>query len=84
MKKIGILFGQERSFPHALIDRINSKKVKGIQAEPVSIDKVVQAAHSGCTLLPGFPEKYSGQWHRRDQQPLLVECGRKVLQQHPV
>ncbi|MCR9100070.1 MAG: hypothetical protein NXI25_08975 [bacterium] len=51
MKKIGILFGQERSFPHALIDRINSKKVKGIQAEPVSIDKVVQAAPSGYAVI---------------------------------
>ncbi len=43
MKKIGILFGQERSFPPALIDRINSKQVPGIQAEPVRISKVFQA-----------------------------------------
>lgn len=42
MKKIGILFGQERSFPQALVDRINAKQVEGIQAEFVSIDKVVQ------------------------------------------
>ncbi len=42
MKKIGILFGQERSFPHAFIDRVNGKNVDGILAEPVTIDKVVQ------------------------------------------
>ncbi len=42
MKKIGILFGQERSFPNAFIDRVNSKNVNGISAEAVRIDKVVQ------------------------------------------
>jgi glutathione synthase/RimK-type ligase-like ATP-grasp enzyme len=42
MKKIGILFGKERSFPLALIERINSKKIDGIKAEPVLINKVVQ------------------------------------------
>ncbi len=51
MKKIGILFGQERSFPQALIERINSKNVDGISAEPVKIDKVVQAAHSGYAVI---------------------------------
>ena len=30
MKKIGILFGQERSFPQAFIERVNSKNVDGI------------------------------------------------------
>lgn len=42
MKKIGILFGKERSFPMAFIDRINAKNIEGIKAEPVKIDKVVQ------------------------------------------
>ena len=42
MKKIGILFGQERSFPNAFIERIKAKKVKGVTAEAVSIDKVIQ------------------------------------------
>jgi glutathione synthase/RimK-type ligase-like ATP-grasp enzyme len=42
MKKIGVLFGQERSFPMAFIERVNSKNVEGIIAEPVRIDKVVQ------------------------------------------
>jgi hypothetical protein len=44
MKKIGVLFGQERSFPMAFIERVNSKNIEGIQAEPVRIDKVVQGA----------------------------------------
>ncbi len=43
MKKIGILFGQERSFPMAFIERVNSKNVEGVVAEPVRIDKVPQA-----------------------------------------
>lgn len=42
MKKIGILFGQERSFPMAFVDRVNSKGIDGISAEPVRIDKVMQ------------------------------------------
>ena len=35
MKKIGILFGQERSFPDALIDRINRAGHAEVTAEPV-------------------------------------------------
>lgn len=42
MKKIGILFGQERSFPMAFIEKVNSKNLEGIIAEPVRIDKVIQ------------------------------------------
>jgi glutathione synthase/RimK-type ligase-like ATP-grasp enzyme len=33
MKKIGILFGVENSFPSALVERINAKNVEGIEAE---------------------------------------------------
>lgn len=43
MKKIGILFGQERSFPKAFVDRINEKAIDGITAEFVNISKVFQA-----------------------------------------
>ena len=42
MKKIGILFGQERSFPMAFIEQINSRNIEGIMAEPVRIEKVMQ------------------------------------------
>ncbi|MEM9885241.1 MAG: hypothetical protein AAF849_05055 [Bacteroidota bacterium] len=51
MKKIGILFGQERSFPQAFIERVNAKKVDGIVAEPVKIDKVVQGAPSEYAVI---------------------------------
>ena len=42
MKKVGILFGQENTFPQAFIDRVNEKNDSGIVAEAVSIEKVVQ------------------------------------------
>ena len=42
MKKIGILFGMEDTFPQAFIERVNEKNEKGIVAEAVRIDKVVQ------------------------------------------
>lgn len=42
MKKIGILFGQERSFPEAFVERVNSKNIQNITAEPVNINKVMQ------------------------------------------
>lgn len=51
MKKIGILFGKERSFPNAFVERINSKNVEGIIAEPVMIDKVAQGADSGYAVI---------------------------------
>lgn len=51
MKKIGILFGKERSFPMALVERINSKKIDGITAEPVRIDKVVQGDASEYAVI---------------------------------
>ena len=51
MKKIGILFGQERSFPTAIVERINSKNIKGISAEPVRIDKVMQGEPCGYAVI---------------------------------
>lgn len=51
MKKIGILFGMERTFPTAFIDRVNSKNVEGITAEAVRIDKVAQAYASGYDVI---------------------------------
>ena len=51
MKKIGILFGQERSFPTAIVERINNKNIKGISAEPVRIDKVMQGEPSGYAVI---------------------------------
>ena len=51
MKKIGILFGQERSFPMAFVERINSKNIPGIMAEPLRIDKVMQGEPSGYDVI---------------------------------
>jgi glutathione synthase/RimK-type ligase-like ATP-grasp enzyme len=45
MKRIGILFGQESTFPQAFIDRVNLKAVQqgeNIAADFVLIDKVIQ------------------------------------------
>jgi hypothetical protein len=51
MKKIGILFGQETTFPPAFVERVNSKEVKGITAEFVKIDKVSQGDFSGYDVI---------------------------------
>jgi glutathione synthase/RimK-type ligase-like ATP-grasp enzyme len=51
MKKIGILFGKERSFPEAFIERVNSKNADGITAEAVRIDKVMQGESSGYAVI---------------------------------
>jgi glutathione synthase/RimK-type ligase-like ATP-grasp enzyme len=51
MKKIGILFGMENTFPNAFIERVNSKDEDGIVAEAVTIDKVIQAAPSEYAVI---------------------------------
>ncbi len=42
MKKIGILFGQENTFPQAFVDRVNEKAPSDIRAEFVRIEEVEQ------------------------------------------
>lgn len=51
MKKIGILFGQENTFPQAFVDRVNSKKNSSILAEFVEIDKVIQGEECGYDVI---------------------------------
>jgi glutathione synthase/RimK-type ligase-like ATP-grasp enzyme len=51
MKKIGILFGQENTFPQAFVDRVNSKKESGIVAEFAHINKVIQGESVGYDVL---------------------------------
>jgi len=51
MKKIGILFGMEDTFPQAFIDRVNQKAEKGIIAEAVKIDKVIQNELSDYAVI---------------------------------
>jgi glutathione synthase/RimK-type ligase-like ATP-grasp enzyme len=50
-KIIGVLHGKERSFPEALIKRINEKNINGISAAPVKIDKVIQGDPSGYAVI---------------------------------
>ncbi|GGA89569.1 ATP-grasp domain-containing protein [Puia dinghuensis] len=50
-KKIGILYGRERSFPMAFIEAVNRKNIAGITAEPVRIDKVIQGENSGYAVI---------------------------------
>ena len=51
MRKIGILFGQEDTFPWAFVDRVNQMNVDGITAEPVSIDVVQQAKPTDYAVI---------------------------------
>lgn len=51
MKKIGVLYGKERSFPMAFIEAVNGKNVRGLQAESVLIDKVIQGHPSGYSVI---------------------------------
>lgn len=51
MKKIGILYGKERSFPEAFIQRVNEKNVDGVRAEPVRIDKIIQGEGTGYAVI---------------------------------
>ncbi len=51
MKRIGVLFGMEESFPPALVERINAMKVSGVGAESVRIGAVEMAKPSGYTVI---------------------------------
>lgn len=43
MKKIGILFGMENTFPQAFVDRVNGMGVDGVSAEFVTVGAVQEA-----------------------------------------
>ena len=51
MKLIGILFGQERSFPEAFVKRVNEIAPDDIRAEFINIDRIFQAESSGYTVI---------------------------------
>lgn len=51
MKKIGILFGMENTFPQAFVDRVNSVRADGITAEFVEIGTVKEAAPCGYSVI---------------------------------
>ena len=63
MKKIGVLFGQENTFPGALVEKINSMEIDGLTAEFV---------HLGGVHL-GVPSGY-----RRDRGPDLARSCRST------
>lgn len=51
MKKIGVLFGMENTFPPALVDKINSMQVPDITAEAVQVGGVKMAVPSGYATI---------------------------------
>jgi hypothetical protein len=51
VKKIGVLFGMENTFPGALVDRINAMEIEGIEAEFVHVGGVVMAEPSGYAVI---------------------------------
>jgi glutathione synthase/RimK-type ligase-like ATP-grasp enzyme len=51
MRKIGIIYGMENSFPPALVERINGKNVPGISAEHIRIGGVKMAEPSGYRVI---------------------------------
>jgi hypothetical protein len=51
VKKIGVLFGMENTFPGALVDKINSMEVEGIHAEFVHVGGVQMAKPSGYAVI---------------------------------
>ena len=87
MKKIGILFGQEQSFPPAFVDRVNQKTGgKDIAAEFVKIDKVIQGEPCGYDVVidrisqdvpfyRAWLKERCANRHRRGKQSVLVERG---------
>lgn len=51
MQKIGILYGMESTFPMALVERINSKGLKNVVAEPMKIGAVKMAERCPYQLV---------------------------------
>jgi hypothetical protein len=51
MKRIGLLYGMENTFPPALIDRINAMGVGGVLADSVTLGGVKMAEPSGYRLI---------------------------------
>ncbi len=51
MRKVGIIYGMENTFPGALVDRINSMKVADVVAEHVKVGGVKMAGPSGYRVI---------------------------------
>ena len=91
MKKIGVLFGMENTFPGALVERINAMKLPDIVAEFVQIGGVPMAEPSGYDVIVdrishdipfyrAYLKNAALTGTDRHQQPVLVERRRQVLQ----
>jgi glutathione synthase/RimK-type ligase-like ATP-grasp enzyme len=51
VRKIGIIFGKENTFPDALVDRINELKVDGVTAEFLKVGGVKMADPTGFRVI---------------------------------
>jgi glutathione synthase/RimK-type ligase-like ATP-grasp enzyme len=51
MKKIGVIYGMEETFPGALVDRVNAKKIEGITAEHIHIGGIRMDQPSGYRVI---------------------------------
>ena len=51
MPKIGIIYGMESSFPTAVVERINEKKIPGVVAEHIRLGGVKMAEPSGYAVI---------------------------------
>lgn len=51
MKKIGIIFGMENTFPGAVVERVNSMKLPDVHAEFVHIGGIKMAEPSGYNVI---------------------------------
>ena len=51
MRKIGIIYGMENTFPSALVDHINSKKIPDVCAEHIRIGGIKMAHPSGYRVI---------------------------------
>jgi glutathione synthase/RimK-type ligase-like ATP-grasp enzyme len=51
MPKIGIVYGMESSFPHAVVERINGKQIPGVVAEHIRLGGIRMAEPSGYAVI---------------------------------
>jgi glutathione synthase/RimK-type ligase-like ATP-grasp enzyme len=51
MKKVGIIYGMENTFPFALIEEINARKGAGVHAESIVLGGVRMAGPSGYDVI---------------------------------
>ncbi|MBI2689850.1 MAG: hypothetical protein HYX27_26385 [Acidobacteria bacterium] len=51
MKRIGIIYGMENTFPPALVDHINARRIPNLQAEHVKVGGVMMDQSSGFDVV---------------------------------